>query len=260
MVVRSRKRAREAEAAASSSRTDLDVDTLAQEETILLKSGYPQPERMVRYFADGTFTDATLLLGGRSFRVHRVVLAAVSDYLNARLAGDWADRTGPLEVLTDIPGDVASAVLDAVYKGECTITAALLPAVLQAAHYLQILPLLNAAALSVEERLLPANCMGAWRTAERYGLQMLEAAALKVALANFRVVLTTDEFLMMPHNFVLALLSSDRLDEREEERVFDTAVRWLAAQQRPTTDEIGALFSACRCLHYSSPRAACVLT
>ena len=78
-----------------------EEDALSESERrFALEGGHAQPHRMIEYVREGRFCDIKVLSNGRSFPAHRNVLAASSEYFNARLASgtEWSDCVGDAEI------------------------------------------------------------------------------------------------------------------------------------------------------------------
>mmetsp|Transcript_28014 Transcript_28014/g.78147 ORF Transcript_28014/g.78147 Transcript_28014/m.78147 type:complete len:253 (+) Transcript_28014:265-1023(+) len=117
---------------------------------------------------------------------------------------------------------------------------------LEAAHYLQIDPLLRALQDLVARRVDSSNCLEAWSVADRYALEKLSATAMQMALRSFEQVVASPAFLSMPIAFVRALISDDKLIAREEQPVFEAVIRWLHGQESSTFEEQQSLLTLVR--------------
>jgi len=204
----------------------LDESPLAMVNTsrypLELAGGHPQPPRMVEYFRQGKLTDVTIQLEGCSYSAHRNVLAAASDYLDRLFAGPaWADQEEPVK-LSQVPGaHTFPQILEYIYNGRCTTSESELIPMLEAAHYLQIEPLLRALQDLVSRRVDSSNCLEAWSVADRYALDKLSGTAMQMALRSFETVAALPAFFGMPLSFVQSLIADDKLIAREEQCVFE---------------------------------------
>ena len=158
------------------------------------------------------FSDAVLQSSdGLTFPVHRLVLLSASAYFKALYQGGGAGmrETGrPLE-LANVDGHTLEAVLDFVYTGECSTSAP--EALLEAADFLQIAPLRDAAAkvilADMEARASARSlCLFTWHTAERRaahyseripdlaaGFSAVQEACIATVRLHFAAVATTGE-------------------------------------------------------------------
>ena len=127
---------------------------------VTVSGGHAQPDRLIEYYKSGKLCDIELRVAGAAFKAHRLVMAACSDTLDRQFAGaggfsDSASAT------VDLPAGYTAAALEAtldfIYSGECRVDAADLGALLEAAHYLQVQPLIDRTAIAIQERLSDEN-------------------------------------------------------------------------------------------------------
>ena len=152
------------------SRSSAAASSAAVPPAIALGGGAAFPAAVVDLWREGALCDADVVAGGRTFRAHKLVLCAGSAYMKARLsdgAGRWADSAGALE-LAEMAASALDAALAFLYTGACEVPGdgALLGDVVEAAAYLRIGPLQEAAEAALVERLAPANAISMWRDAD----------------------------------------------------------------------------------------------
>lgn len=216
--------------------------------TIALFGGLPCRPRTIDKFRTGQMCDVRLCTAdGREFHAHALVLMAASEYMEALLAGDWSDASGPL-TLSAVPGAALQACLEFIYTGEVAVAdEAALATVLEAAAYLQIPDLVEAAAKAMSERLCPATALMTWGVAERLGIGVLVAKAQEAAAKHFIPIVASDGWLNAPIDHVCALLSADKLGVGDEAVVYDAALAWLRARSPPLgAEEAAALLGLVR--------------
>ena len=110
---------------------------------VLRDDSYQQSQRLVSMWRDGRLCDVEVLVDGRRFACHRVVLAAGSDMLAAAFSPEWvASQSNELQ-LHDLPAAGFERALEFLYTGACPIGEATLTPLLDAASRLQIFPLLR---------------------------------------------------------------------------------------------------------------------
>ena len=217
---------------------------------VTVSGGHAQPDRLIEYYKSGKLCDIELRVAGAAFKAHRLVMAACSDTLDRQFAGaggfsDSASAT------VDLPAGYTAAALEAtldfIYSGECRVDAADLGALLEAAHYLQVQPLIDRTAIAIQERLSDENALAWGATAERMSLYGLQEAATKHALGHFEELVATAEFFQMPPAFLETLLGSTWLEVQSELVVFDAVVAWIKAQSPPPgADVAGRLLKLVR--------------
>ena len=67
---------------------------------------------------DDLFTDVTLIVGGREFRAHRVILAAHSDYFLHLFTSGMEETSSERITLHEVEANVFGHILDIVYTGD----------------------------------------------------------------------------------------------------------------------------------------------
>ena len=177
-------------------------------------------------FCDGRLTDD----GARH-------LAMVLGF-SARPPTSWADTAGRPLSLPEVPSQGLAACLEFIYTGSCALAdEAELIVVLEAAAYLQIPPLVDAAAKAMREHLSATTALAFWVVADRQGLSQLAADAVSAAARHFEQIAAMPAWLSTPADKVRVLIASDLLKVANEEAVYSAAVKWLHAQAPPPAED-----------------------
>jgi N-acetylneuraminic acid mutarotase len=224
----SRKRARRASADAPSAASIELVGGLAEKPSAIAK------------FRDGRLTDVEVVAAdGTAFHAHALCITSGSEYFERLLAGErWADTAGRPLSLPEVPKQGLAACLEFIYTGSCTVAdEAELIVVLEAAAYLQIPPLVDAAAKAMSAHLSATTALAFWAVADRYCLSQLAADAVSAAARHFEQIAATPAWLSTPAETVRVLLASDLLKVADEVAVYSAAVKWLHAQAPPPTED-----------------------
>eukprot|EP00927_Polykrikos_kofoidii_P077072 TRINITY_DN74063_c0_g1_i1.p1 TRINITY_DN74063_c0_g1~~TRINITY_DN74063_c0_g1_i1.p1 ORF type:complete len:464 (-),score=44.84 TRINITY_DN74063_c0_g1_i1:201-1592(-) len=202
---------------------------------IVLRGGHPCPPKLVERWRAESLCDVQVVThGGGIHRAHRIVLAAGSNYMGARLDACETNTTVPVIELLDISWNTLNSVLEFIYAGECSLPGAeSLLQVVEAAGRLQVKQLLIVGANELETHVLPETCLSIWNFADSLGLRNLQAAAKREASLSFDRLTQTPAFEALSWDKVLDLLKEDHLTVTKEESVFDALNRWLDAQSTP---------------------------
>ncbi|EOD04346.1 hypothetical protein EMIHUDRAFT_221122 [Emiliania huxleyi CCMP1516] len=215
----------------------VDDDQVAAVE---LSDGEPQPERQIALWRASTFCDATVVVEGRSFAAHRLVLAS-SDFMSTCLQSSMTEQTGRVE-LHDISASSFELVLEYLYTGKARVAVRSLVELLEAAAMLQVQPLVAELAKVLGAGLAGDNCLDLWATAARLGLpavKPLKAACLKFACESFADVVSTTSFLSLSCPQLECLIRGRRV-HASEETVFAAVIKWARAAQ-PSPGELSAI-------------------
>ena len=207
---------------------------------IELGGGLAEKPSAIAKFRDGRLTDVEVVAAdGTAFHAHALCITSGSEYFERLLAGErWADTAGRPLSLPEVPKQGLAACLEFIYTGSCAVAdEAELIVVLQAAAYLQIPPLVDAAAKAMSAHLSATTALAFWAVADRQGLSQLAADAVSAAARHFEQIAATPAWLSTPAETVRALLASDRLKVAGEEAVYSAAVTWLHAQAPPPAED-----------------------
>jgi len=208
--------------------------------SIELVGGLAEKPSTIAKFRDGRLTDVEVVAAdGTAFHAHALCITSGSEYFERLLAGErWADTAGRPLSLPVVPKQGLAACLEFIYTGSCTVAdAAELMVVLEAAAYLQIPHLVDAAAKAMSAHLSATTALAYWAVADRQGLSQLAADAVSAAARHFEQIAATPAWLSTPAETVRALLASDRLKVAGEEAVYTAAVKWLHAQAPPPAED-----------------------
>ncbi|XP_069771016.1 kelch-like protein 40 isoform X2 [Narcine bancroftii] len=169
------------------------------------------------------FVDCVLKVRGHEFPCHRLVLAACSARLRARLLEPEAGREVALDELE--PG-TAAVLLRYLYTSEVPLDDGNVRELLEAATALQIPSVFSLCVSYLHQRLALANCLALLRLGLVLECPRLAVAARDFACQHFGLVSRADDFLELSPDELLALVSSDGLDVEHEEAVFQAVMRW----------------------------------
>ena len=93
-------------------------------------------DRLYRLQTEDTLCDITIIVGGKTFRAHRVILAAASDYFESMLTSGFKERDQS-EISIDGDGYAFSKLLQFAYSGELCLSQEIVIEVLKLACYMQ---------------------------------------------------------------------------------------------------------------------------
>lgn len=100
--------------------------------------------------------------GDRAFPVHRAILSAVSPYFKALFTNSLkSGKTETTEVvLSSVPGDIFSLILDYAYTGACNVNADNVEQLLPLADQFDVLGIVQLCCQFLLQELRPENCLG----------------------------------------------------------------------------------------------------
>ena len=174
-----------------------------------------------------TFTDTILCLGQEEFPCHKNILSASSPYFKAMFTNDLKEKRDERVYFDNISPWTFKRIIDYVYTGRLEISTDNAQEMLAAGRQFQYPAIVSSCCNFLLKQLHPSNCIGIQYFAQVHSCQELEDNAKKYALENFSSLVQYDEFLHLPVEKVIEFVSSDLIEVRDEETVFDAVIRWI---------------------------------
>lgn len=173
------------------------------------------------------FTDAILCVGDREFPCHRNVLAVSSPYFRAMFTSDLRESKEVKIPFNEVSPSIMLQLIDYAYTGRAEINVENAQELLAAGSLFQYPAIMEACCEFLAKHLHPSNCLGIENFAHMHSCTKLELEAHQFALENFSAVVEYDEFLELSPARLISYLSSDLIDVRNEETVYDAAMLWI---------------------------------
>lgn len=175
---------------------------------------------------ESSMCDATLLVGGREFPVHRVVLSASSPYFHVMFTSGMAESFLEHVEIHGVNADVFGTILHFIYTGEVEVKEDNVQQLLPASKMLQVEDIEVMCCDFLKRELDSSNCVGIYLFSDAHSCSPLSKSALDFIHRNFVDVSKQDEFLQLTKTVLLQLLESEELKIESEEQVFEAAMRW----------------------------------
>ncbi|XP_023601241.1 kelch-like protein 18 isoform X6 [Myotis lucifugus] len=179
--------------------------------------GYGVMEEIRR---QGKLCDVTLKIGDHKFSAHRIVLAASIPYFHAMFTNDMMECKQDEIVMQGMDPSALEALINFAYNGHLAIDQQNVQSLLMGASFLQLQSIKDACCTFLQERLHPKNCLGVRQFAEAMMCAVLYDAANSFVHQHFVEVSVSEEFLGLPLEDVLELVSRDELNVTSEEQVW----------------------------------------
>ena len=229
-------------------RSRTESSSSATTAAVVLRGGFAHPPRTIEKYREGRLCDVQLQAAdGTTFAAHVLCLTAGSAYFDALYTSgsDWSDAASGTIALHAVPAHALDACLEYIYAGEAEVTNEdQLLGVLEAAAYLQMPELVEAAAVVLTARLGPNTALQTWTVADRQDLASLKTAAATAVARHFDAVAASGAWAQAPVELVRQLLASDRLAVGDETCAYHAAIGWLRAQSPPLPAEDAAALLA----------------
>ena len=175
----------------------------------------------------GVFTDTVLCVGHEEFTCHKNILSASSHYFQAMYRNDLRENRDRKVVFDDISPWTLKRIIDYVYTGRLEITSENAQEMLAAGCQFHYPAIVDACCEFLRRQLHPSNCLGIQNFAQIHSCQTLEENATKFALENFAALVDYDEFLDLSIERLMLFVSSDLIEVRNEETVYQAIIRWI---------------------------------
>lgn len=176
---------------------------------------------------DHQLCDVVLEIGAKKIYAHRVVLSACSNYFCAMFTNSMRESRQEIIKLTDLDEKAVEDLVDFTYTSKIDVFQDNVQQLLKAACILQFSEVVGACCSFLAEQLHPSNCLGISSFAEAHGCTTLAASAQQYVEDHFTDVVQLDEFLQLDSEAISKLLSSEYINVRSEEEVFEAMHRWL---------------------------------
>lgn len=176
---------------------------------------------------EATFTDAILCVQHEEFPCHRNVLAVSSPYFKAMFTSDLRESREARVCISEVSPWTLKRVIEYAYSGRIAITDENAQELLAAGSLFEYPDIVGACCEFLRRQLDHNNCLGIERFAQVHSCKELQTDAHKYTLENFSMVVKSDEFLELSPERLLIYISSDLIDVRKEEIVYDAVIRWV---------------------------------
>ncbi|XP_050827170.1 kelch-like protein 18 isoform X1 [Serinus canaria] len=194
----------------------------------------------------GKLCDVTLKVGDHKFSAHRIVLAASIPYFHAMFTNDMMECKQDEIVMQGMDPSALEALINFAYNGHLAIDQQNVQSLLMGASFLQLQNIKDACCTFLRERLHPKNCLGVRQFAETMMCTVLYDAANSFIHQHFVEVSMSEEFLALPFEDVLELVSRDELNVKSEEQVFEAALAWIRFEREQREPFLPELLSRIR--------------
>ncbi|XP_041841552.1 kelch-like protein 33 [Melanotaenia boesemani] len=194
----------------------------AQQLTISLQS-------IKELWMDRVGCDVVLETLSGSLRVHRVILAASSDYFRGMFTLGMKESNQPCVSLPFLVVRELEAIVDSSYNGALSISWTCVFEMTSTALQLQYQPALSLCLNFLQQELNPHNCLDVVSFAEAYEITYLLEVADDFVLRQFQKVAGTSKFKDLPAKQLFKYLNSHSLCVPSELVVFKAVVAWIQA-------------------------------
>ncbi|KAJ8317347.1 hypothetical protein KUTeg_005251, partial [Tegillarca granosa] len=176
----------------------------------------------------GKLCDAVIKVDNVEFPIHRAIVSACSPYFRALFSNELFDTDRREVIIPGVSADIMEMIIDYAYTRDAPITSETVERLLPAADQFHVAGLIKACCDFLQSEIDSENCIGIRNFARTYFCHALERHAFRYILHNFGDIFTRSmEYLQLNIDEVCEILSSDDLNVKNEEIVFDAVIRWI---------------------------------
>ncbi|XP_065508657.1 kelch-like protein 26 isoform X2 [Caloenas nicobarica] len=182
--------------------------------------------------AQAQLLDVILTINNEVFQVHKVVLAACSDYFRAMFTGGMREASQDVIELKGVSAKGLKHIIDFAYSAEVTLDLDCIQDVLGAAVFLQMVPVVELCEEFLKSAMSVETCLNIGQMATTFSLASLKESVDAFTFRHFLQISEEEDFLHLPLERLVFFLQSNKLKSCSEIDLFRAAVRWL--QYDPT--------------------------
>ncbi|KAG1933669.1 actin-binding protein IPP [Pimephales promelas] len=173
------------------------------------------------------FCDVRLVVGGRVFGVHKLVLAASGPYFTALFSGGMSEAREEEVRIAGVEADVFEILLGFIYTGSIDVTVDTVQELMVAADMLQLSEVVDICGEFLRAHMDPSNCVGIYRFLEQIACTELLKFTEDYIHCHFLEVRSSEEFSSLSKDQLVKLLRSEELRIEDEYQVFTAGMDWL---------------------------------
>ncbi|XP_033111421.1 kelch-like protein 20 [Anneissia japonica] len=190
--------------------------------------------------------DIQLNVEGAKILAHKLVLAAFSPYFFAMFTGDMKEAHQSVVRMNDIDAAALELLIKYAYTGILKIHVNSVQSLLNLSSLLQVDDVQAACSDFLKRNLHPNNCLGIRNLADAHTCVDLVEASERFAEKHFEKVAKGDEFLQLPENQLIDLLTSENLHVSSEEEVYKAIMKWVYADKQKRMHSLPKLLKEVR--------------
>ncbi|XP_078656149.1 kelch repeat and BTB domain-containing protein 2-like [Branchiostoma floridae x Branchiostoma belcheri] len=176
---------------------------------------------------EGELQDVVLEVEGWRFPCHRLVLSAASPYFRAMFTSDMAESRQNTVVLQGLDADMFEEILSYIYSGTLHVSLDRVQPLYQAADLLQLDYVRDTCSSYMAMNVERSTCVDLYKFAEVFSVRNILNPCLQYIIKNFTEVSSSEEFCSLSVDQLTEIISQDKLEVKEETRVWEAVVRWV---------------------------------
>nr|XP_057938927.1 kelch-like protein 9 [Doryrhamphus excisus]XP_057938928.1 kelch-like protein 9 [Doryrhamphus excisus] len=205
--------------------------------------------------------DVVLVAGDSQerFPVHRVIMASSSDYFKAMFTGGMREQEMREIKLHGVTKSGLKNILDFIYTSKVNLDMSNLQDTLEAANFLQVLPVLTFCNQLLSSQIAVDNCVEVERMASDLLLEDVQKNIAGFVSRNLSAMVRSGRYLELSEKTIAGALASDSLKGFSEMELYHIAKAWLGHDPAKRNSSVFALMrhvrfalmSPCELIHIS---------
>ncbi len=130
--------------------------------------------------------------------------------------------------LKEVDATAVESLISFLYTGNIEVTEENVQALLPAANLLHLTEVCEACCSFLKRQLHPSNCLGIMAFADLHSCSSLFTESRRFSRKHFPEVRMSEEFIQLPSESVIDLISSSDLGVKSEEDVFEAVIQWVS--------------------------------
>ena len=175
----------------------------------------------------GTLCDYDLVAGSLRMPVHKVIMAASSDYFLSMLTSNMKESRDREVNLQGVTPCALKVIIEFAYTGTLKLNMENVEEVLSGVTHLQVNDAVKLCSRYIENSVTPGNCVDILNLAELYSLTSTYKMAQKFILENFESVAESDQYFLLKHVQLRKMLEENSLCVLSEYNLFTLVLRWI---------------------------------
>uniref|UniRef100_A0A2C9MAJ6 BTB domain-containing protein n=2 Tax=Biomphalaria glabrata TaxID=6526 RepID=A0A2C9MAJ6_BIOGL len=198
------------------------------------------------------FVDVSLRAEQSEFPCHKNVLAASSPYFLVMFSTSLAEGQQNCITLQDMEARTLELVLEYIYNGQVSLTEDTVQNLLSAANLFQLIPLRDGCAEFMMSHVTVSNCIGVFFFAKAHQCNVLALKAKEIINNKFPLLCKQQEFLSLPVDKLVEIVSDDDLNVTTEETVYEACMAWVGEDQETRKSHLVEVMNCVRFANISS--------
>ncbi|XP_034042660.1 kelch-like protein 9 isoform X2 [Thalassophryne amazonica] len=179
--------------------------------------------------ADEILCDVILVPGdcNETFPVHRIIMASASDYFKAMFTGGMREQEMREIKLHGVTKLGLKNIIDFIYTSRVNLNMFNLQDTLEAANFLQVLPVLNFCNQLLSSEITVDNCVEVERIAADLLLEDVQLNIGEFVSQNLAALVESGRYLQLSEKSLASALSSNSINGFSEMELYQVARGWL---------------------------------